>query len=107
MNSLLILMMNMPWKRLKLKEEFGGEVTVITVGPSRAESALRTALAMGADKGILVDDESLSGDEYTISKVLAAIIKDRPYDIILAGNMSVDIGAGQVGPRLAEELGIA
>lgn len=91
---------------IKLKEEFGGEVTVITVGPSRAESALRTALAMGADKGILVDDESLSGDEYTISKVLAAIIKDRPYDIILAGNMSVDTGAGQVGPRLAEELGI-
>ncbi|MEW9673720.1 electron transfer flavoprotein subunit beta [Ammoniphilus sp. 3BR4] len=92
---------------IKLRDEFGGEVTVITVGPSRAENALRTALAMGADKAIIVDDESLFGDEYTISKVLAAVIKDRSYDIILAGNMSVDNGAGQVALRLAEELGIA
>lgn len=92
---------------IKLRDEFGGEVTVITVGPSRAENALRTALAMGADKAVIVDDESLFGDEYTISKVLAAVIKDRSYDIILGGNMSVDSGAGQVGPRLAEELGIS
>lgn len=92
---------------IKLKEEFGGEVTVITVGPSRAESALRTALAMGADKGILVDDETLFGDEYTLSKVLSAVVKDRAFDIILTGNMSVDNGAGQVGIRLAEELGIS
>lgn len=92
---------------IKLKEQFGGEVTVITLGPHRAENALRTALAMGADKGIIVDNESLFGDEYTISKVLAAVIKECLYDIILMGNMSVDNGAGQVGPRLAEELGIA
>lgn len=91
---------------MRLKEEFGGEVTVITVGPDRTESALRTALAMGADKGILVDDETLFGDEYIISKVLSTIVKDREYDMILAGNMSVDNGAGQVGIRLAEELGI-
>lgn len=92
---------------IKLKEEHGGEVTVITVGPERAESALRTALAMGADKAVIVDDEQLFGDEYKIAKVLAAVIKDREYDIILAGNMAVDSGSGQVGPRLAEELGIA
>ncbi|MBP1930356.1 electron transfer flavoprotein subunit beta/FixA family protein [Ammoniphilus resinae] len=92
---------------IKLKEEFGGEVTVMTVGPSRAENALRTALAMGADKAVIVDDEELFGDEYTISKALAHVIKDRDYDIILTGNTSVDNGAGQVGPRLAEELGIA
>ncbi|MEW9672902.1 electron transfer flavoprotein subunit beta [Ammoniphilus sp. 3BR4] len=92
---------------IKLKEAFGGEVTVLTIGTSRAESALRTALAMGADKGILVEDESLFGDEYTLSKVLAAVIKGRPYDIILAGNMSVDSGSGQIGSRVAEELGIA
>lgn len=92
---------------IKLREEFGGEVTAITVGPGRAENALRTALAMGADKAILVDDESLFGDEYTISKVLAAVIRERSFDLILAGNMSVDNGAGQVALRLAEELGIA
>lgn len=92
---------------IKLRDEFGGEVTVITIGPNRAENALRTALAMGTDKAILVDDESLFGDEYTISKVLAAVIRKRSYDLILAGNMSVDNGAGQVALRLAEELGIA
>ncbi|RXT14650.1 electron transfer flavoprotein subunit beta/FixA family protein [Ammoniphilus sp. CFH 90114] len=91
---------------IKLRDEFGGEVTVITVGPTRAESALRTALAMGADKAVIVDDESLFGDEYTISHVLAAVVKDRAYDVILGGNMSVDNGAGQIGPRLAEVLGI-
>jgi electron transfer flavoprotein beta subunit len=91
---------------VKLKEEFGGEITVNTVGPGRAESALRTALAMGADKAAIVDDESLFGDEFTISQVLAVVVKRYPFDIILSGNMSVDNGAGQVGPRLAEELGI-
>jgi electron transfer flavoprotein beta subunit len=91
---------------IKLKEAFDGEVTVVTVGPGRAENALRTALAMGVDKAVLVDDETLFGDEYTISKVLAAVIRDRPYDIILSGNMSVDNGAGQVALRLAEELNI-
>src|SRR3954451_11715175 len=62
---------------IKLKEEFGGEVTVITVGPSRAEDALRTALAMGADKGLIIDNTSQIADEYTISKLLAAVVKDR------------------------------
>ncbi|WP_134699958.1 electron transfer flavoprotein subunit beta/FixA family protein [Ammoniphilus sp. YIM 78166] len=91
---------------IKLRDEFGGEVTVITVGPTRAENALRTALAMGADKAVIVDDESLFGDEYTISNVLATVIKDRSFDVILGGNMSVDNGAGQIGPRLAELLDI-
>ncbi|GAX88578.1 electron transfer flavoprotein subunit beta/FixA family protein [Effusibacillus lacus] len=91
---------------IKLKETHGGEVTVITVGPARAENALRTALAMGADKAILVDDESLFGDEYTISMVLAAVAKKEKYDMILAGYMAVDDGAAQVGPRLAELLDI-
>ncbi len=91
---------------IKLKEEHGGEVTVISVGPDRAESALRTALAMGADKAVLVDDETLFGDEFTTSKVLAAVAKKEGFDIIIAGQTAVDSGAGQGGPRLAEELGI-
>jgi electron transfer flavoprotein beta subunit len=89
------------------KEKHGGEVTVVTIGPSRAEAALRTALAMGADKAIIVDDESVFGDEYMISKVLAAVAKRDTYDLIVGGYMAVDDGAAQVGPRLAEELGIA
>ncbi|CAI8982401.1 Electron transfer flavoprotein subunit beta [Brevibacillus sp. IT-7CA2] len=91
---------------IKLKEDHGGEVTVISVGPDRSESALRTALAMGADKAVLVDDESLFGDEFTIAKVLAAVAKKVGFDIIIGGQMAVDSGAGQGGPRLAEELGI-
>src|SRR3954449_4366316 len=58
---------------VKLKETHGGEVTVLTVGPDRAADALRTALAMGADKAIHVEDEDLFGDEYKISKVIAAV----------------------------------
>lgn len=91
---------------IKLRDEHGGEVTVITVGPDRAENSLRTALAMGADKAVLVDDESLFGDEFTTAKVLAAVAKKVGFDLIIGGQMAVDSGAGQGGPRLAEELGI-
>lgn len=95
---------------IKLKEEHGGEVTVITIGPERAEQALRTAMAMGADKGVIVDVEDLDDDvdEHTIAHVLAATIKeeDLEYDIILCGYMAVDDGSAQVGPRLAELLEI-
>ena len=93
---------------IKLKETQGAEVTVVTLGPPRVESALRTALAMGADKAILIeDDESLNLDEHSISKVLSAAIKDRDYDLILTGSMSVDNGASQVAVRVAEELNLA
>lgn len=91
---------------IKLREKHGGEVTVITVGPEQSENALRMALAMGADKAVIVDSEDLNIDEYSAAKILAAVIKDRKFDIILGGNVSVDYGSGQVGPRLAEELGI-
>lgn len=92
---------------IRLKEALDAEVTVVSVGPSRSEEALRTALAMGADEAILADDEALFGDEYTAAKVLAAIAKQKHYDLILAGNQAVDDGSGQVAVRLATELGIA
>ncbi|GMA49549.1 electron transfer flavoprotein subunit beta [Alicyclobacillus contaminans] len=91
---------------IRLRDDLGGQVTVITVGPERAEEALRTALAMGADEAILADDPALFGDEYTAAKVLAAIVKQREFDLIIAGNQAVDDGSGQVAVRLAEELGI-
>jgi len=92
---------------IKLRDLHSGEVTVITIGPERAENSLRTALAIGADKAIIVDSEDHDLDEYSIAKVLATVIKDREFDLILCGNMGVDYGSGQVGPRLAEELNIA
>ncbi|CAM3715229.1 electron transfer flavoprotein subunit beta/FixA family protein [Alicyclobacillus pomorum] len=91
---------------IRLRDELGGQVTVISVGPERAEEALRTALAMGADEAILADDPALFGDEFTAAKVLAAIVKQHPFDLIIAGNQAVDDGSGQVAVRLAEELGI-
>ncbi|WP_411503600.1 electron transfer flavoprotein subunit beta/FixA family protein [Brevibacillus centrosporus] len=92
---------------VKLREEVGGEVTVITVGPQRAEDAIRTALAMGADRGVRIDPEDLECDEWTIAQLLAAAIQTRPFDLVIGGNMAVDSGAGQVALRVAEALGIA
>lgn len=91
---------------ISLKEQLGGEVTVISVGPSRTEEALRTALAMGADQAILIDDERAFGDELMISTVLTAALKQHDFDLILGGYMAVDDGSAQTCPRVAELLGI-
>jgi electron transfer flavoprotein beta subunit len=91
---------------IKIRDEFGGEVTVISFGPNEAEKEIRTALAMGADKGILINSEGVASDEAAISHILAAVIKDRGFDLILGGNVSVDTGAGQVASRVAELLDI-
>lgn len=93
---------------LQLRDEHGGEVTVVTIGEEEAEKELRTTLAMGADKAVLIDSEDIEdGDQFTTATILAAYLKDKEADIILAGNVAVDGGTGQVGPRLAEELGIS
>lgn len=92
---------------LRLKEAYGGEVTAITVGPERTVSALQTALAMGVDKAVQVLVENEEMDPFGTAAVLAAVIKERPYDVILTGYMSIDQGSGQIAPRLAEALGIA
>jgi len=91
-----------------LRDIHGGEVTVVSVGNEEAEKQLRTALAMGADKAVLINtDEDLDeGDQYTTAKILTEYLKDKEADIILAGNVSIDGGSGQVGPRVAEGLGI-
>lgn len=92
---------------LVLREKHGGEVTVVTFGEEDAEKQIRTALAMGADKAIIIDSEEVEDqDQFTTAKVLATVLKDKEYDIILAGNVAVDGGSGQVGPRIAEELNI-
>ncbi|MFE4708691.1 electron transfer flavoprotein subunit beta/FixA family protein [Peribacillus simplex] len=91
---------------VRLKEEIGGEVTVATVGSDRSEKILRTALAMGVDKAILIEEKAMLEDESILAKILANLAKRNAFDLIIGGNMSVDYGSGQVGPRLAEELEI-
>ncbi|WML32535.1 electron transfer flavoprotein subunit beta/FixA family protein [Neobacillus sp. OS1-32] len=93
---------------LKLREKHGGEVTIVTIGEEEAEKELRTALAMGADKAVLIENEDLDDwDAFSTAKILSTYLKDKEVDIVLAGNVTVDGGSGQVGPRLAEELGIS
>lgn len=90
---------------LRIKEAKGGEVTVVSVGPARAVEALRTALAMGADKAVHVEiDEDL--DPLDTAQALAGAIKELPHDIIFCGQRAVDNDQGQVGAALAEFLGI-
>jgi len=92
---------------LRIKEKFGGEVTVIGLGPKRVTESIRTALAMGADKGVLINDPALEGsDSISTAKALAAVIKDLPYDMIFTGQRGIDDDMGLVGATLAEFLGI-
>jgi electron transfer flavoprotein beta subunit len=92
---------------LRIKEAQGGKVTILTVGPDKATEAVRTALAMGADEGILINDPAAQGlDGLRTAKVLAAALKDIPYDVIIAGQRAVDDDNFLVGTAVAEYLGI-
>ncbi|NEU29834.1 electron transfer flavoprotein subunit beta/FixA family protein [bacterium LRH843] len=88
-----------------LRDEHGGEVTVVTVGEEEAEKELRMALAMGADKAVRIESEDIDEqDQYTTATLLAAYLKEQTVDIILGGNVAIDGGSGQVAPRVAELL---
>lgn len=94
---------------IKQRDEHGGEVTVVTIGDDDSEKQLRTALAMGADKAVLIntEDDLEEGDQFTTVKILEAFFEDKDVDLILAGNVAIDEASGQVGPRLATRLDIA
>ncbi|WP_226677498.1 electron transfer flavoprotein subunit beta/FixA family protein [Mesobacillus jeotgali] len=93
---------------IQVRDAHGGEVTVVSVGNEETEKQLRTALAMGADKAVLIniEDDVEDGDQYTTAKILAEYLKDKEADLILGGNVAIDGGSGQVGPRVAEQLGM-
>ncbi len=93
---------------LRIKERKGDtEVTVITIGPDRAQEAIRTALAMGADRAYHINDSAFTGsDNYVTSSILAKVIGKMEYNLILTGKQAVDDDAFFVGPSLAETLGI-
>ncbi len=92
---------------LRLKEEHGGEVIAVSAGPGRAASTIREALAKGADRGILVEDDRFSdADSLTTARSLAAALGKEDCDLILTGLQSDDTGFGQTGVVLAELLGL-
>ena len=92
---------------LRLKDQYGAEVTVITMGLPKAEEVLREAMAMGADNGILVTDRVLGGaDTWATSTTLAGAIRNLDYDLIITGRQAIDGDTAQVGPQISEHLGI-
>ena len=92
---------------LRLKDQYGAEVTVITMGLPKAEDVLREALAMGADKAILVTDRVLGGaDTWATSQTLAGAIRNLEYDLIITGRQAIDGDTAQVGPQISEHLDI-
>jgi len=91
---------------LKLKEKFGGKVTVLTLDNRRVD-ALRRGISMGADEAIQITDPSLEGsDPFAVARTLATYLIDKSFDLILAGRQAMDDDAGIVGPAVAECLGI-
>ena len=92
---------------LQLKEKTGAKVTVVSMGPMQADVALREALAMGADDAVLVSDRVFGGaDTWATSSTIAGAIKKLDYDLIIAGRQAIDGDTAQVGPQIAEHLGI-
>ena len=92
---------------LRIKEKFGGLVILVTVGAARAVEALRTGLAMGADRSIHLNDPAFEGgDGFATAKALAEVIKKETFDLILCGKQAVDDDMAQVGPALAEILNL-
>jgi len=93
---------------VRLRERTGGKVTAISMGPPQAETALREAISLGVDEGILLSDPAFAGADtwatsYTIS---AALRKLGQYDLVICGRQTLDGDTGQVGPQLAEMLAL-
>ncbi len=93
---------------LELKENMDDcRVTVISMGPPQAKHALREALAMGCDDAVLISDRKFGGsDTLATSTILSAAIKKIGFDIVMAGRQAIDGDTAQVGPQIAEHLGI-
>ena len=93
---------------LILKDAGGAKVTVVSMGPPQAEEILKEAISMGADEGILVSDRALAGsDTLATSFALAGVVKNLgDVDLVLCGKQAVDGDTAQVGPEMAEHLGM-
>jgi electron transfer flavoprotein beta subunit len=90
---------------LRLKDRYNAHVTVITMGPPQADSALREAYAMGADRAILLTDRKFAGaDTLATSHALAGALRQLEFDLLITGRQAIDGDTAQVGPQIAEHL---
>lgn len=93
---------------LQIKDAIGAHVTTITMGPAKAEGMLRELLGYGADEVVLISDRAFAGsDTLATSTILSSYLKDKEYDLIIAGRQAIDGDTAQVGPQIAELLGIS
>ncbi len=92
---------------VRLKEQTGGEATVLSIGPERVKETMKKALAMGCDRGVHVADDSISAkDPMTVAGIIAEYAKPQNFTCIFSGMQSQDRGSGQVGVLVAEMLGL-
>ena len=96
---------------LRLKDRYGGRVTMLCMGPSQAEAALRKALSFGADEAILVSDRAFAGSDtlatsYALAAAIQRIQQDMPVDLVFAGKQTIDGDTAQVGPGIAKRLAL-
>jgi electron transfer flavoprotein beta subunit len=92
---------------IDLREITSGEATVVTCGPKSARDVVLDALATGADRGIhVVSDDISAVDSSVVANALADAVRDRGFDVLIAGTSAMDFGTGQVGAQIAEALGV-
>ncbi|MBR5651757.1 MAG: electron transfer flavoprotein subunit beta/FixA family protein [Bacteroidales bacterium] len=92
---------------LRLKDKYGAHVTVVTMGPMQADAILREAFAMGVDRAILLSDRKFAGaDTLATSYALSCTLRQLDYDLVITGRQAIDGDTAQVGPELAEQLGL-
>ena len=96
---------------LRVRDAFGGTVSVITMGPPMAEAALRKALAFGADRAVLMTDRIFAGSDtlatsYVLSQGIMRLAAETPVDIVFAGKQTIDGDTAQVGPGIARRLNL-
>lgn len=89
---------------VNLKEKHGGEITVLTLGPSDTQKEMRICLAMGADRVALLKDDTVFRDPAATSAMLAAYLSTQTFDLLYCGNKAVDDDGSQVGVRIAQKL---
>jgi len=96
---------------LRLKDQFGAKVTVLTMGPKMADQALRKALSFGADEAVLLTDRAFAGSDtlatsYALSSAIRKIGESDPIDMVFCGKQTIDGDTAQVGPGIAKRLGL-